>query len=338
MPTPFEHHLIQLLQQHECVVVPDFGGFVANYRPARLHPISKRFDPPGRAISFNRLLVHNDGLLAAYAAQRDGESYESALVRLKNYAQQLTKQLMQNGQCDLPGIGRVLVDEARIWRFEPADTLAFSPNSFGLKPFFAAPVLTVLPSTQSVEKIAESPAATVVAIQKHIPVARWAAAATTALFISYTAWLLLATPMVKQPGWMHASAYVPFIEPVVPSYNVSDRKTVSVPEFESTTRPAEGFETLRNEALPDKTAVVMLAPEAAETPLNYHIVVGCFSIAENAALMVENLRAQMHPATVVDQHKGLHRVAVASFATRAEAEARLVALSAHFSGAWLLHK
>ena len=61
----FDTYIAELLEEHDCVIVPDFGGFVANYAPANVNSINHRFDPPYRKISFNKLLVHNDGLLAS---------------------------------------------------------------------------------------------------------------------------------------------------------------------------------------------------------------------------------------------------------------------------------
>ena len=29
-------YIVQLLHQHDCVIIPDFGGFVAQYKPATL--------------------------------------------------------------------------------------------------------------------------------------------------------------------------------------------------------------------------------------------------------------------------------------------------------------
>ncbi|MCC3160852.1 hypothetical protein LJ737_26680, partial [Hymenobacter sp. 15J16-1T3B] len=31
-------HIQHLLRDHDCVIIPDFGGLIADYEPARLHP------------------------------------------------------------------------------------------------------------------------------------------------------------------------------------------------------------------------------------------------------------------------------------------------------------
>ena len=38
-----DEHISGLLYDHDCVIVPDFGGFVGNMRPARLDGTRHRF-------------------------------------------------------------------------------------------------------------------------------------------------------------------------------------------------------------------------------------------------------------------------------------------------------
>ena len=69
-----DHYISDLLEDHDCVIIPDFGGFIGNYASARINPVNHRIDPPFRKITFNKLLVHNDGLLAAYIAKKEEEN------------------------------------------------------------------------------------------------------------------------------------------------------------------------------------------------------------------------------------------------------------------------
>ena len=71
-----------VLQKKDCVIIPDFGGFVANYLPARLDETSNRIFPPSKHLLFNKNLINNDGLLAHRISAEEGVSYESALEKL----------------------------------------------------------------------------------------------------------------------------------------------------------------------------------------------------------------------------------------------------------------
>jgi hypothetical protein len=56
-------HIEYLVSRHDCVVVPGWGAFIAQYEPARIDAESGLIVPPSRAISFNQSVMHNDGLL-----------------------------------------------------------------------------------------------------------------------------------------------------------------------------------------------------------------------------------------------------------------------------------
>ena len=82
-------HIFELLHEHDCVIIPDFGGFVANYLPARLDELNNRVFPPSKHLLFNKNLINNDGLLAHRISSEEGVSYESALEKLAAYAKAL---------------------------------------------------------------------------------------------------------------------------------------------------------------------------------------------------------------------------------------------------------
>ncbi len=54
-------YIKELLILNDCVIIPEFGGFVANYKPATIE--NNQFFPPAKEIAFNNKLVSNDGLL-----------------------------------------------------------------------------------------------------------------------------------------------------------------------------------------------------------------------------------------------------------------------------------
>ena len=54
-------HIEALLLENDCVIVPNFGGFVAHYAPATYVKEENLFLPPTRIIGFNSQLKLNDG-------------------------------------------------------------------------------------------------------------------------------------------------------------------------------------------------------------------------------------------------------------------------------------
>ena len=47
-------YIKELLFLHDCVILPGFGGFVANYKSAKIDEIRNVFFPPSKDIGFNR--------------------------------------------------------------------------------------------------------------------------------------------------------------------------------------------------------------------------------------------------------------------------------------------
>jgi len=73
-------HIARLLEEHDCVILPGFGGFIGNYAPARIDPVSHSFIPPAKKILFNINLRQNDGLLYNRIVTDEGVSYADALI------------------------------------------------------------------------------------------------------------------------------------------------------------------------------------------------------------------------------------------------------------------
>lgn len=73
-------HIEYLMLNHDCVVVPGFGAFIAQYNNSSIPSENEdTFRSPKRNISFNASITHNDGLLANSIAKKYAISYAEAL-------------------------------------------------------------------------------------------------------------------------------------------------------------------------------------------------------------------------------------------------------------------
>ena len=75
-------HIESLLLKHDCVIVPDFGGFVTQQVAARFVEDEGLFLPPYRSVGFNGCLKLNDGLLAQSYMNAYGIGYLEALQQI----------------------------------------------------------------------------------------------------------------------------------------------------------------------------------------------------------------------------------------------------------------
>ena len=65
-------HIEYLMLSNDCVVVPGFGAFIAQYTSSHNGAQNSTFTSPKRSISFNASINHNDGLLAFFISNGEG--------------------------------------------------------------------------------------------------------------------------------------------------------------------------------------------------------------------------------------------------------------------------
>ena len=77
------NYISNLLYRYECVIVPNFGGFVTNNISAKINHFTHTFNAPSKQLTFNFHLQNNDGLLANYVATSEKISYQKAIEFIK---------------------------------------------------------------------------------------------------------------------------------------------------------------------------------------------------------------------------------------------------------------
>jgi hypothetical protein len=133
-------HLRPLLRDHDCVIIPDFGGLVAEYTPARVQPGGRHvLSPPTRQVAFNQALTRNDGLLVDVLRQHLGLPAAEAREALRQAVATLHRDLQTQQRTELPGIGVFRQLAGRGLQFEYTGTDNLLTAAFGL------PELTVHP-------------------------------------------------------------------------------------------------------------------------------------------------------------------------------------------------
>lgn len=133
-------YISELLHGHDCIIVPGFGGILANYKPASIHPTQHLFQPPSKRLVFNRSLTGNDGLLANHIASIEQVKYKTALDFIEKEVNKLLGQLQSGEKIHWKDIGILQLDVEKNIQFHPADTVNYLADSFGL-PEFQAPLI-----------------------------------------------------------------------------------------------------------------------------------------------------------------------------------------------------
>ena len=94
------YHIFNLLQEHDCVIVPNFGAFVARNISAKISRDGSRIYPPNKEITFNRSLIKSDGLLINEISSNENISYEMANDKLNNWVGKSHKKISKQEDCN----------------------------------------------------------------------------------------------------------------------------------------------------------------------------------------------------------------------------------------------
>jgi hypothetical protein len=120
-----------LLQQHDCVIVPNFGAFVARNISAKISHDGSRIYPPNKEITFNKSLIKSDGLLINEISSNENISYEIANNKLNNWVVKSHKKISKQGYIEIKNIGSISLDNDK-YIFTPSQNSIFLKSSYGL--------------------------------------------------------------------------------------------------------------------------------------------------------------------------------------------------------------
>lgn len=278
-------YIKELLLLNDCVIIPGFGGFVSNYKPARVQ--SAQFTPPSKEISFNEKLTFNDGLLINHLVEKEGDNYLAASKKVELLVQELNYRLTDGETIAIDGVGHLAYDDNENLTFNPALRENLNLDSYGLTAFSYE---TLYAKKLVRTKItAEERDAVQVFFQKRT-------------FKK----VLVAIPL------LFALALVPIKNN---TSNLQKSNLSSLTEMMSARESVQEIEPI---------AAVVEASEAIEEPVQNHpyfIIGGSFRSEENAEKFVKQKQAEGFNAQNIGVIKGLHYIALDSFANFQQAKA-----------------
>ncbi|MFS4466308.1 SPOR domain-containing protein [Maribacter sp. 2210JD10-5] len=135
-----EHYISDLLYRYNCVIVPNFGAFLAHQVSARINETSNTFFAPSKSLGFNEQLNSNDGLLVSHIAESEKITYEEALSRIEELVKDWKLKLASELKISLPSVGNLWNNEDGNIQFQPTEDINYLTSSFGLNTFHSIPV------------------------------------------------------------------------------------------------------------------------------------------------------------------------------------------------------
>jgi hypothetical protein len=295
-------YINDLLYRYDCVIVPDFGGFVTNRIGAKVNNYTHTFTPPKKLITFNKLLKHNDGLLANYIASAENISFEKASTAISLAVIKWQNEL-QSKSVEIDKLGVLSLNKERQIIFEPTNSVNYLTESFGLSTLVSSAI------SRYTEQVKPLIPATVEEKKKGIP-----------SFIKYaaTAAILLTLSISGYKGYQENEQK----EALAVQEKAIQKKIQSATFIISNPLPTINLNVIKEKAKP------------------FHVIAGAFQFIENAEKKVAQLKAKGFDAKVVGVNNwGLTQVAFNSYSDRNEATNNLYKIQKTVSkDAWLLIK
>ncbi len=141
-----EKHLKELLLDFDCVIVPNFGGFIATYMGSEISIAKNKITPPRKQIAFNDKLTTNDSLLIDYIADNENSSILDAYNAVDSYVAEIKNQVKENAQYTIESLGRIYLNEDGNYNFEQYLRFNYLKESFGLPDLYFKPIDRTLES------------------------------------------------------------------------------------------------------------------------------------------------------------------------------------------------
>jgi len=97
--------IYQLVCDNDCVIIPDFGGFVTNRFSADVDFSKQEFYPPSRKVAFNENLSLSDGMLINYISRTENVSWYEAERMVKLFVDDINEKLSNGKNLTFEGLG-----------------------------------------------------------------------------------------------------------------------------------------------------------------------------------------------------------------------------------------
>jgi len=295
-------YIKELLLLNDCVIIPEFGGFVANYKSATIE--NNQFFPPTKEIAFNNKLISNDGLLINYISEAEGTDYFSAKQKLDSFVEETMLNLEKNRNVYFEGVGYMHYDSRENLQFEPQLKQNLLVDSYGLQNF-------------SYEKLYQRQMpkpAIKVEYREPVPVI-FQQRKLKKLVIAIP--LLIAMALIPMK---HNNEYL-------------SKSDMGMWETLMQSTPAAPIQSPEQNLTENKATV----SKTEATSFKYFIIGGSFKSEENASKYIKQLKEQGYNGQNLGVFNGLNRVAMKGFTTMGEAQKELNSLlsKSPSSGVWI---
>jgi len=313
MNKTIEHYISELLFLHDCVILPNFGGFVGNPQSAKLNKITGILSPPSKQILFNSNLKTNDGLLITHISNQEEIAQEVAKNEVENYVTKIANRLTKSKVLRIDKIGLFTLGREENIIFLQDSINNYSLDSFGMKATHNKTVVretiieeTLVASIQNIRTLSNNPKAFLRAAAVIIPL----------IALSYIS--------ITQQDKIN-NVYIQMA-----SLNPFENSLITEPITELITEVKIEIEAIPIVEIIEEKIAPIIIPQKT-----YYIIAGAFSEKKNANKMLTKLKKWNYSTELVPGGN-LIRVSYNSFKNKSDALIALYQIKKENSAAWLL--
>ena len=163
--TEFYTFLEHLLYEHECVIIPQFGGFVVNAQDFQFNAKEGKIYPKRKCVAFNEKLKTDDRFLTTEWAKKQAISQKEASIEITAISKELKSQISTQGYLTIGELGAFTLNSENRLSFSPNPDFNADLSVFGLFPVGLGhalpkekkPVLEVVPVAEDLPSYTPEP-------------------------------------------------------------------------------------------------------------------------------------------------------------------------------------
>lgn len=349
-------HIEELLLWHDCVIIPEFGGFVLQTVSSEYASDEHLFIPTRKEVVFNPTLTHNDGLLAESYMQELSVDFSRAQQQIRTDVAMMKDALEKDLQVKFGQTGHFTKDGERVI-FKPSknsDKL-FCTSSYGLPAFYYLSLTARRPAVtaQNSSNAARTETDKSNRILYTIPITQLFVGIFAAALVAVILFFSISTPVKEVNRAAYSAGFIP--PELIP------KKTVDEMVFEAFTdnaraatgaragTPADGRESIpeagsESGAVMPSSATAEVKSEAVSSELrearparrppaasteksfaasDYYVIIASYNTRRQAQVYLSRLKGEVADSAGILVSDGKMRVYAQQFSSKKAASAYL---------------
>ena len=332
-------HIKSLLSEHDCVIIPDFGGFVLQDVATHIETNTHLFIPSYKEIVFNETLRYNDGVLIGSYMKSERCDYPAARELVQGDVRSLKESLRNERMVSFEKIGSFIIGEENQLIFQSGDQEWLNADNYGLSEFTFEPLPRQIPENHPTK---ERDARKEV---YYIPISRQFLRLAVASIIAIVLFLSTSLSVKEISPTAYTASFIP-VDMTQPSTWQRNNPSSPTESSEGITMLNIGKEaqaetakaSLHNKDIPSRTHMPSSEKKAqAKTDKKYNVIIGSFPTQEQAEKYLKETGRDVCPHMDILFNNGKYRAYAECFDNRADAEKYMAGLreNTKHKDAWL---